>query len=573
MTANERLENITRLIDDQGFLSVRELSEHFKVSEMTIRRDLQLLDEEGKLQRTYGGAASINRIASQAREISSTAPVETVDELLANRVDVIITSSLERRVDDLLLDRASKMNIPIIAESASLEKQVTVVALDNYRAAFELGKWAGLEFGQRWNGQIQVLDLTYSLANTQIRSRAFMDGIHSICPQATLVLSINAQSSTRTSYQLTRDALTVHSQVNLIFGINDATAWGAIQACRDMSIDPEKMTVLTFGLEGDTMRTALSEGTYCKAGLAMFPEITAPVCIEAAIAAYSQIALPAQLITPFTILTSKNIGEIYTNTTSGWIPRWDVIYSRFSIPINIKPSIDRSPDTLPRRIGFIVPFSKHDWYRSLVHFMQEHARTYNIALEIIDAEKEVAEEIEARRRAIAHLAAEQVKPDEVIMIDAGPIAGYLARELLGKPNLTVITNSTVVFNVLEQDPQIQLISTGGALRRSSQVLVGPTAEGALRELRGDKLFLSVSGISQDFGLSHTNISEVTIKQAMIHSAREVILLADYTIFEQESVAQVARLSIVNKLITDESMPAKARLEMAKQGIKVMLANL
>ncbi len=127
--------------------------------------------------------------------------------------------------------------------------------------------------------------------------------------------------------------------------------------------------------------------------------------------------------------------------------------------------------------------------------------------------------------------------------------------------------------LLEQDAQIQLISTGGALRRSSQVLVGPTAESALRELRADKLFLSVSGISQDFGLSHTNISEVTIKQAMIHSAREVILLADYTIFEQESVAQVASLSIVNKLITDESMPAKSRLDMAKQGIKVMLASL
>jgi hypothetical protein len=36
---------------------------------------------------------------------------------------------------------------------------------------------------------------------------------------------------------------------------------------------------------------------------------------------------------------------------------------------------------------------------------------------------------------------------------------------------------------------------------------------------------------------------------------------------------VATLSIVNKLITDESMPAKSRLEMAKLGIKVMLANL
>jgi len=572
MTANERLEHITLLVNERGFLSVRDLSDHFQVSEMTIRRDLQVLNEDGQLQRTYGGAAPINRGSAPFKE-NAAVPVETVDELLANRVDVIITSSLERRVDDLLLDRASKMNIPIIAESASLGKQVTVVALDNYRAAFELGKWAGTEFGQRWNGQIHVLDLTYSLPNTQLRSRAFMDGLHSVCPQASLVLSINAQSSARTSYQLTRDALTVHSQVNLIFGINDATAWGAIQACRDLAIDPNKITVLTFGLEGDTMRTALSEGSYCKAGLAMFPEITAPVCIEAAIAAYAQSPLPAQLITPFTILTSQNISEVYTSTPTGWVLRWDVINSRFSIPINIKPSIDRPLGALPRRIGFIIPFSKHDWYRSLVHFMQEHARTYNITLEIIDAEKEVAEEIEARRRAIAHLAADQVQPGEVIMIDAGPIAGYLAKELLGKPDLTVITNSMVVFNALEQDPQIQLISTGGALRRSSQVLVGPTAEGALRELRADRLFLSVSGISQDFGLSHTNISEVTIKQAMIHSAREVILLADYTIFEQESVAQVASLSIVNKLITDESMPAKSRLEMAKLGIKVMLATL
>jgi hypothetical protein len=45
------------------------------------------------------------------------------DELLANRVDVIITSSLERRVDDLLLIVPASMNIPIIAESASLESR------------------------------------------------------------------------------------------------------------------------------------------------------------------------------------------------------------------------------------------------------------------------------------------------------------------------------------------------------------------------------------------------------------------------------------------------------------------
>ncbi|NMB58750.1 MAG: DeoR/GlpR transcriptional regulator, partial [Chloroflexi bacterium] len=90
MSSNERLENITLLVDERGFLTVRDLSEHFNVSEMTIRRDLQLLDELGKLQRTYGGAASINRVASQLRDSPEETRPETMDELLANRVDVII---------------------------------------------------------------------------------------------------------------------------------------------------------------------------------------------------------------------------------------------------------------------------------------------------------------------------------------------------------------------------------------------------------------------------------------------------------------------------------------------------
>jgi DeoR/GlpR family transcriptional regulator of sugar metabolism len=573
MAAEDRLEQITELVEVRGFLSVKELSDHFQVSEMTIRRDLQRLDDEGRLNRTFGGAASIRKNIQDHNESSLSDSLVTVDELLANRVDVIITSSLEQCVDNLLLDRASKMNIPIIAESASLERQVTVVSVDNYKAGFELGKWAGNEFGGKWNGQLNVLDLTYSLPNTQARSKGFMAGIHEVCPQANLVLSINAQSSFDISCQLTRDALTVHSQVNLIFGINDATAMGAIQACQEIGLDPEKISVIPFGLEGDPMRNLLAEGIYCKAGMAMFPEIVGPACLEAAIAAYGQNLLPPQLITPHTILTTRTLIDIYSNDTGKWIPRWDEIYKRFVIPIDIHPSVDRSPNLLPGRIGFIVPFGKHDWYRNLTLFMQEHARTYNIELEIVNAEKEVIEEVEARRRAIGYLASQQVTANEVVMIDGGPIAGYLAKELLGKTDITVITNSTVVLNILEQDPQIQLISTGGALRRTSQMLVGPTAEGALRELRADKLFLSVSGISQDFGLSHTNISEVTIKQAMIRSAREVILLADNTIFGQESVAQVAGLKTVNKLITDESLPAKTRLDLAKLGIKVQLASL
>jgi DeoR family fructose operon transcriptional repressor len=188
----------------------------------------------------------------------------------------------------------------------------------------------------------------------------------------------------------------------------------------------------------------------------------------------------------------------------------------------------------------------------------------------------VRDEIEARRRGIARRAAELVAPDDVLLIDGGPTAAYLAEALksrlaAGLHGLTVITNSVTVFDLLNRTPGLILISTGGALRYSSQLLVGPTAENALADLRADKLFLSVSGLTPDFGLSHMNISEVTVKSAMIHSARQVILLADHTVFGQESVIQLAPLTVIHQLVTDDAAPAGLRLEFSKLGIQVILA--
>ena len=55
MLADERLEQIVALVEDRGFISVKELSSLFDVSEVTVRRDLQRLYEAQRLRRTYGG--------------------------------------------------------------------------------------------------------------------------------------------------------------------------------------------------------------------------------------------------------------------------------------------------------------------------------------------------------------------------------------------------------------------------------------------------------------------------------------------------------------------------------------
>jgi DeoR family fructose operon transcriptional repressor len=294
--------------------------------------------------------------------------------------------------------------------------------------------------------------------------------------------------------------------------------------------------------------------------------------IEAAIAAFNQRPVSRQLITPYAVLTAETLPGLYQRGESGWQIRREVIDQQLEIPLPIGERRSQLPENRPRCIGFLVPFSEHEWYQNLVKTMRAYSSNLGIEFEIIDVHQSLRDEIEMRRKEIAACAARLINPGDVILIDSGPLATFLAEALREKENITVITNAIDVFDVLRANSEIILILTGGAYRHTSQALVGPTAEGALRELRADKLFLSAAGVSLDFGLSHTNISEVTIKQAMIRSAREIILLADHTFFGQESVIQVAPPTAVHKLVTDDALPASARLELSKLGIEIILAN-
>jgi len=56
----ERRQNILRLLDLQGKVSVTDLSTVFSVSEVTIRADLQALADSGLLIRTHGGALKVD---------------------------------------------------------------------------------------------------------------------------------------------------------------------------------------------------------------------------------------------------------------------------------------------------------------------------------------------------------------------------------------------------------------------------------------------------------------------------------------------------------------------------------
>jgi DeoR/GlpR family transcriptional regulator of sugar metabolism len=61
MFARERQQQIHRLVGEHGRVLVAELAERFGVSEQTIRKDLLILEQEGRVVRTHGGAIAVER--------------------------------------------------------------------------------------------------------------------------------------------------------------------------------------------------------------------------------------------------------------------------------------------------------------------------------------------------------------------------------------------------------------------------------------------------------------------------------------------------------------------------------
>ncbi|WP_339653093.1 DeoR family transcriptional regulator, partial [uncultured Salegentibacter sp.] len=69
--AAARRSKILEILDETNKVNVTELSEHFSVSEVTIRNDLDKLEKNKLLVRAHGGAFKTNNLALAVSEKKS----------------------------------------------------------------------------------------------------------------------------------------------------------------------------------------------------------------------------------------------------------------------------------------------------------------------------------------------------------------------------------------------------------------------------------------------------------------------------------------------------------------------
>jgi DeoR/GlpR family transcriptional regulator of sugar metabolism len=174
------------------------------------------------------------------------------------------------------------------------------------------------------------------------------------------------------------------------------------------------------------------------------------------------------------------------------------------------------------------------------------------------------------KQRIAARAAELVEPDARIYLDAGSTCLELARLLVERTDITIVTNSLpAIVELAGRGPR--LIVVGGELRPLSQALVGPLSARLIDELYVDRAFMGTFSLSLDAGLTTTDPGEAFTKERVLSRAREVVLLADSSKLGSRSFAHAGRLDQIDVVITDADLDEAAASVFASVGVRVMVA--
>ena len=133
--ADERQAEIARLVEERGRARVTELAESFGVSSVTIRKDLDVLADAGRIIRTHGGAIAPRvrgqELAYDVRDSMQQSEKAAIGRLAASRVGdgesiIVDASTTSLYLARELMQRTPGQSLTIVTNSIRLATEMAV---------------------------------------------------------------------------------------------------------------------------------------------------------------------------------------------------------------------------------------------------------------------------------------------------------------------------------------------------------------------------------------------------------------------------------------------------------------
>jgi DeoR family galactitol utilization operon repressor len=184
---------------------------------------------------------------------------------------------------------------------------------------------------------------------------------------------------------------------------------------------------------------------------------------------------------------------------------------------------------------------------------------------ILSRQKSMVEEKER----IAKAAAALIEEGDHIMLVAGTTTALVARHLLGKRDIHIVTNSTLLLSHVRINPSIRVTLIGGEFRPSMEGMVGPLAVTEIRQFHVKYAFIGTDGFSTAGGVTAHHIEEAEMVKAVAGQTDKLVLVADSTKYGKQGFALMFPLKRLDLLITDNGLPETARQELREAGLQLM----
>jgi DeoR family transcriptional regulator of aga operon len=176
------------------------------------------------------------------------------------------------------------------------------------------------------------------------------------------------------------------------------------------------------------------------------------------------------------------------------------------------------------------------------------------------------------KQRLGKMVAELIANGESIVLDSGTTTLEVARCLADHKDLIVMTNGLNIAVELSKYEEIEVLTTGGKLRRKSQSFYGRQAEESLKNLRFNKAIVGVDGFDINNGITTYFEPEACLNRLMCESAAEVIVVTDSSKFNRHSLHLIWPVANINTVVTDDAISKEHLRILTQQGIKVLLVK-
>jgi DeoR/GlpR family transcriptional regulator of sugar metabolism len=175
------------------------------------------------------------------------------------------------------------------------------------------------------------------------------------------------------------------------------------------------------------------------------------------------------------------------------------------------------------------------------------------------------------KKRIAKRAAYFISEGATVFFDIGTTIRELAYEIVQMRNITVVTNSLLVINVLCNFPNIKCLVIPGTFDHKSMGFYDATTYTYLAKMNVDIAFLGAEGVDADAGFMVPGVDDAEYKKAVAGNAAHVIVLADSSKIEKKSLFCFLDFDSINTFITDNKCAEPVLEKLFKKKAQIIVA--